>query len=96
MSAQDALRRGDLDAALQQLQQQVRQEPAAGKHRVFLFQLLVVLGQWQRAKTQLDVLRDLDDSTLPMVNTYRQALRCELLRAGVFAGRRTPLLFGEP
>jgi type VI secretion system protein ImpE len=96
MSAEDNLRRGDLDAALQELQQQIRKEPAVSKHRVFLFQLLVVLGQWQRAKTQLDTLRDLDAATLPMVETYREALRCELLRAAVFAGRRTPLLFGEP
>jgi type VI secretion system protein ImpE len=96
MSAQEALRRGDLEAALQQLQQQVRQEPAVSRHRVFLFQLQVVLGQWQRAKTQLDVLRDLDAATLPMVNTYRPALRCELLRLAVFAGKRTPMLFGQP
>jgi type VI secretion system protein ImpE len=27
---------------------------------------------------------------------YREVLRCELLRAEVFAGRKSPLLFGEP
>lgn len=95
-SAEDRLRSGDLDGALQELQKLVRREPAAAAHRVFLFQLLVVLGQWDRARTQLSVLRDLDASTLPMVDTYGAALRCERLRAAVFAGERTPLLFGEP
>ncbi len=46
--------------------------------------------------TQLDVLRDLDASSIPMVQMYGAALRCEALRAEIFAGRRTPLLFGEP
>jgi type VI secretion system protein ImpE len=31
-----------------------------------------------------------------MVQTYREALRCEVLRAEIFAGRRSPLVFGEP
>jgi type VI secretion system protein ImpE len=31
-----------------------------------------------------------------MVQTYSAALLCEELRAEVFAGKRTPLLFGEP
>jgi len=30
------------------------------------------------------------------VQTYREALRCEVLRAEVFAGRRSPLVFGQP
>jgi type VI secretion system protein ImpE len=38
----------------------------------------------------------MDAKTLPMVQTYRTALICEELRADVFAGKRTPLLFGEP
>lgn len=96
MSAEQQLRSGNLDAALQELQDQVRKEPARPEHRVFLFQLFVVLGQWERARTQLNVLRDLDAKTIPMVQTYREALRCEVLRAEVFAGKRSPLLFGEP
>jgi type VI secretion system protein ImpE len=30
------------------------------------------------------------------VQTYQEALRCEVLRGEVFAGKRTPLLFGKP
>jgi type VI secretion system protein ImpE len=33
---------------------------------------------------------------LPMVQTYREAIQCEALRAEIFAGKRAPLIFGEP
>jgi len=31
-----------------------------------------------------------------MVNTYREALKCETLREAVFAGKTTPIAFGQP
>jgi type VI secretion system protein ImpE len=96
MLSEESLREGDLDGTLRQLQDQVRKAPADPKLRVFLFQLLSVMGQWDRAMTQLNVAGELDDGTLAMVQTYREALRCEVLRADIFAGRRSPLLFGEP
>ena len=96
MLAEDRLREGDLDETLRQLQEQVRKEPANTKYRVFLFQLLAVMGQWERAMNQLNVAGELDAGTLAMVQTYREALRCEVLRGEIFAGRRSPLVFGEP
>lgn len=94
--ALDLLRQGDPEAALASLQAMVRAEPADAKHRIFLFQLLCVLGQWDRALTQLNVAGDLDAGTLGMVQVYREALGSEALRAEVFAGRRSPLVFGDP
>ena len=96
MQAEQSLKEGDLLGALGQLQEQVRNEPANPAYRVFLFQLLTVAGEWGRALTQLDVAGDLDAGTLAMVQTYREALRCEVLRAEVFAGQRSPLVFGDP
>jgi type VI secretion system protein ImpE len=96
MSAEQLLVEGDLDAALQELQAQVRREPANAKYRIFLFQLLAVLGQWDRALSQLNVAGELDEGVLAMVQTYREALRCEVLRGDVFAGRRSPMVLGEP
>lgn len=96
MQAEQSLREGRLQEALAELQAQVRKEPANAKYRIFLFQLLAVLGQWERASNQLNVLEEMDPESLPMVQTYREALRCELLRAEVFAGRRSPLIFGDP
>ncbi|MEJ2387075.1 MAG: type VI secretion system accessory protein TagJ [Chromatiaceae bacterium] len=96
MSAEQLLMEGDLDAALRELQAQVRREPANAKYRIFLFQLLAVLGQWDRALSQLNVAGELDEGVLAMVQTYREALRCEVLRGDVFAGRRSPMVLGEP
>ncbi len=96
MQAEQSVREGRLQEALAELQAQVRKEPANAKYRIFLFQLLAVLGQWERASNQLNVLEEMDPESLPMVQTYREALRCELLRAEVFAGRRSPLIFGDP
>lgn len=94
--AEQSLREGSLEDSLTGLQDQVRKDPSNAKYRVFLFQLLAVCGQWDRAFTQLKVAGELDAGTLAMVQTYREAIRCELLRQSIFAGRGTPLVFGEP
>lgn len=93
---QELLAAGDANGALQALQQQVRDKPGDAKLRVFLFQLLSVLGQWERAMAQLDVCAQLDHGTIAMVNTYREAIKCEAVRAAVFSGRTTPVVFGQP
>jgi type VI secretion system protein ImpE len=95
-AAEELLRSGQLTEALSRLQEQVRKEPANARLRVFLFQLLAVVGQWERALNQLQVAGQLDASTLAMVAMYREAVRCEALRQKVFAGERSPVFFGEP
>ena len=95
-AAEENVKAGRLDDALADLQGQVRKNPADAKLRTFLFQLLVVRGDWERALTQLKVAAEIDPSTVAMQKTYQEALQCEALRAEVFAGRKTPLLFGEP
>ena len=94
--AEQALRDGDALKALKLLTDQVRSKPQDAKLRVFMFQLLCVLGQWDRALNQLNVSLELDGGTLPMVQTYREAIACETLRLQVFAGKKVPMLFGEP
>jgi type VI secretion system protein ImpE len=94
--AEQTLKGGDPVAALAQLQEQVRARPADPKLRVFLFQLLCVLGQWERALNQLDVASNLDPEALAMAQTYRDAVQCEAVRDDVFGGRKSPLIFGQP
>jgi type VI secretion system protein ImpE len=96
MTAEELLRAGRPDDALAELQQQVRAKPADARLRVFLFQLFCIQGHWSRALNQLNVVGELDASTLMMVQTYREALRCEVHRAEVFAGRKSPLFLGQP
>jgi type VI secretion system protein ImpE len=94
--AEQSFRSGDLAACLTELQAEVRQNPADPKRRIFLAQLLMVLGQWDRAVTQLNLVGDMDSSALPMSRAYRSAIECELFRRQVFAGERSPLVFGDP
>ena len=94
--AEQSLRDGDPVTALAQLQEVVRAHPADAKLRVFLFQLLCVLGQWERALNQLGVATGLDPAALAMAQTYGDAIRCEIVRAQVFDGKKSPVVFGVP
>jgi type VI secretion system protein ImpE len=95
-TAEKSIREGRVTEALAELQAEVKRNPADARLRVFLFQLLCVLGQWERAATQLKVVADLDSKALEMVRTYEAVLACEQARARVFAGQATPIVFGEP
>ena len=95
-AAERSVKAGDPAAALAQLQEQVRAKPADPKLRVFLFQLLCVVGQWERALNQLKVASSLDPAALAMEQTYGEAVRCEAIRDEVFKGNKSPLIFGEP
>lgn len=85
-----------LDVQLSRVKEAIRAEPAQASLRTFYFQLLAVLGDWHKALAQLQVCAQLDIKAAPMAHAYREALRCELLRAEVFAGQRTPYILGEP
>ncbi len=95
-TATEALKAGDLSATLDALQAQVRVDPGDAKLRIFLFQLLCVLGDWKRAITQLKLCAELDPLAIPMAQTYREGIICEVFRKKVFAGEKDPLIFGEP
>jgi type VI secretion system protein ImpE len=95
-AAEQHLKNGDPVAALARLQEDVRARPSDAKLRVFLFQLLCVLGQWERALNQLKVASELEPLALPMAQMYGDAVRCEAIRNEVFAGHKSPMIFGEP
>ncbi len=93
---EDHLAENDLNGTLKSLQELVRKKPAESRLRIFLFQLLAVMGQWERALNQLNIVGEIDDSALAMVIMYRQVLTCEAYREEVFAGKRDPVIFGDP
>src|ERR1700752_20731 len=95
-AAERSLKEGDPAAALARLQEDVRARPSDTKLRVFLFQLLCVLGQWERALNQLKVASELDPLALPMAQMYGAAVQCEAMRTEVFEGRKSPMILGEP
>jgi len=96
MTAQEHLKAGDPAAALVTLQDEVRKDPSNAKLRIFLFQLLCVLGDWKRAVTQLKLSADMDSAATTMAQAYREAIICEVYRDKVFKGEKEPLIFGEP
>src|SRR5271169_100189 len=96
MDARELLRSGDPRSALEQLKQEVRKAPRDVRLRTFLFQLFCLFGEWDRAVTQLTAAAELDPLALPMSQAYRATIRCEMLRARVFAGARTPTIFANP
>lgn len=96
MTAEELIKSGDLDGALRTLQEAIKKNPADSKLRVFLFQLQSVNGNWEKALTQLSLVADLNSDTMLLAQIFRPVIQCEALREEVFAGKRSPLIFGEP
>jgi type VI secretion system protein ImpE len=86
----------NLSEELVRVQREVRAKASDENLRTYLFQLLALQGNWRRALEQLQVCAQLSAKALPMAQMYREAIRCELLRADVFAGKRAPQVLGEP
>ena len=96
MRAEELIQAGNIEAALADLQDRVRKNPADSSLRVFLFQLMALLGQWERAASQLQIVQELDQDAWPMVHAYRDAINCERHREAVFQGQVRPLVLGQP
>ncbi|MEM8633075.1 MAG: type VI secretion system accessory protein TagJ [Pseudomonadota bacterium] len=90
------LLKASLPGSRRGLQDKIRKDPSDAKLRIFLFQLLCVLGDWKRAINQLKVSAELDPTAEMMARTYREAIICEVYRDKVFAGEKEPMIFGEP
>lgn len=86
----------DPDVELKRLEAEVRASPGDPRLRTYLFQLLALRGDWERAISQLQVTAQLTPIALPMAQTYREAVRAEVFRAEVFAGRKQPSFLGKP
>lgn len=85
-----------LGEQLKELKDAIRAEPGKLGLRVYYFQLLAVLGDWQKSLEQLQMCAQLDIKATPMAKAYREAIRCEVFREEVFAGRKSPNILGEP
>ena len=96
MNSSELVQAGRLDDALAALQAEVRSKPEDTRLRIFLFQLNCALGRLDKALGQLQALASLNAETMLLAQIFRPVIACELLRREVFAGKRTPLIFGEP
>jgi type VI secretion system protein ImpE len=96
MRSAELVQSGQLEDGLKALQAEIRDKPEDIRQRVFLFQLDCVLGELGKALNQLQAVASLNADTMLLAQVFRPVIACELLRREVFAGRRTPLIFGEP
>lgn len=80
------LNSGDLDGARAALVERVRAAPDDQPARMFLLQLMLVLGEWDKAKAQLRALAQLSPEAQMLAVVCDQTIEAELKRAKAFAG----------
>ena len=57
---------------------------------------MLVMGQWERAFRQLNVLVEMDAQYALLAQAYRPLITCEMFRTELFKGDKSPPSFGEP
>lgn len=85
--ADHLLKSGDLDGARRALVEAVRSSPGDASARMFLFQMLALAGEWDKARIQLESLARISPEAQMLSVVYGQAIAAERERADVFAGR---------
>jgi type VI secretion system protein ImpE len=90
MSASDLFRAGRLDAAIESLGAELRDNPLDAQRRVFLFELLCFSGNLDRAEKQLDVLARNSPDAEAGALMYRSALHAERTRRDMFDNQTFP------
>ncbi len=83
-SARALFASGRLDDAITQLGIELREHPADAQRRSFLFELLALAGQYERAAKQLDVLASAGPMAEAGASVYRAALQAERVRTHMF------------
>jgi type VI secretion system protein ImpE len=83
---------GDTAEARRLLAETVRSRPGDQRARMFLFQLLCVEGEWDKARAQLRALAELSPEAQMLAAAYGQAIEGEQARTRVFAGEEAASL----
>lgn len=98
MDAQSLLRSGDIAGARAALAGELRRSPADGRLRQFFWQLLALVGEWDKAEQQLRTLSTTDPKAMMLGSVYNQALAAMRTRAAVLSGaeRGRSLVGSEP
>lgn len=98
MDAQSLLRSGDIAGARAALAGELRRAPSDVKLRQFFWQLLAVVGEWDKAEQQLRTLATTEPKAMMLGSVYGQALNAMRERAKVISGeaRGVSLVGSEP
>ncbi|MDJ0643263.1 MAG: type VI secretion system accessory protein TagJ [Erythrobacter sp.] len=93
--ADELLAGGDIAGARKQLIEEVRANPGDIPIRMFLFQIFALLGEYERAKAQLETIAKLDPEARMLAVAYNQCMDAEEQRARVFAGEETASILAK-
>ncbi len=106
MLAQELFKAGKLEEAIQSLGVELRDNPADVQRRTFLFELLSLAGDLDRAEKQLDIVADGNPEAGMGSLVYRSAIHADRIRRRMFEvggfpqveppGPVTGTLNGEP
>jgi type VI secretion system protein ImpE len=95
MNAQELLQAGRLDEAIAALGAELREQPSDARRRMFLFELLCLAGNYDRAEKQLDILAEDDPSKRQRAMFYTLVLSAERLRQSMAASGDYPQTGGD-
>jgi type VI secretion system protein ImpE len=91
MNALELFQSGQLQAAIQALGDEVRGAPLDAKRRIFLFELLCFVGDYDRAEKHLDVIADASQAANVGALLYRSAMHAERTRQKMFEDSSLPM-----
>ena len=91
MNSRQLFDAGKLNAAIEALGSELRDNPTDTQRRTFLFELLCFAGNYDRAEKQLDILASGGPDAGMGVLLYRSALHAERVRADMFRKQTFPL-----
>ena len=95
MDSKELIRSGKLSEARTQLIEEVKTSPADPGRRTLLFQVQALLGEWDKAERQLDVIAAQGPGSEAGVQTYKNLVNAEKERIEVFRNGRRPSFLPE-
>jgi type VI secretion system protein ImpE len=90
MTAKELIKAGRLSEARSVLTQEVKSAPADTGRRTLLFQVLALLGEWDKAAKHLDLVSTQDPTRVVGVQAYLNMVKAEQERVRVMSGELLP------
>jgi type VI secretion system protein ImpE len=95
-TAKELLDAGKLQAAIEELTNRVKANPSDTHERIFLFELLLFAGDWERAERQVDVIAHQSLESGLGVQVYRNNIKAERDRSRLFSDGLRPHFISVP
>ena len=83
-SIHEKINQGLLSEAYPEIVEQLRKNPSNLTMRDLFFQILLFLGQWERAEKQLDIIIKEKQYNPAKINAFRQMIKAEMHRHQIF------------